>query len=138
MAETKTKKAKKAKRAGTTKARTAKAPGKDAGQATGEAVRKARIPLLAGGAAIAGALGGVVLGASRSGEKVMGVRLPGSKRVRIRSKDLARAAKEMGRFGESVGDLTTELRSAREGLASGNGRHSSPIEVLLRGLTHRR
>jgi hypothetical protein len=112
--------------------------GKDAGQATGEAVRKARLPLLAGGAAVAGTVGGVVLGATRSGGKVMGVKLPAPKRVKIRSKDLAAAAKEIGRFGENVGDLTTELRRAREGLANGNGHGSSPIEVLLRGLTNRR
>ncbi len=112
--------------------------GKDAGQATGEAVRKARIPLLAGGAALAGTVGGVVLGATRSGGKVLGVKLPAPKRVKIRSKDLAKAAKEVGRFGENVGDLTTELRRTREGLANGNGKHNSPIEVLLKGLTNRR
>jgi hypothetical protein len=112
--------------------------GKDAGHATGEAVRKARIPLLAGGAALAGTIGGVVLGASRSGGKVLGVKLPAPKRVSIRSKDLAKAAKEIGRFGENVGDLTSELKSAREGLANGDGKHNSPIEVLLKGLTNRR
>ena len=44
----------------------------------------------------------------------------------------------MGRFGENVGDLTTELRRAREGLANGNAKHDSPVEVLLKGLTRRR
>ena len=112
--------------------------GKDAGHATGQALSKARIPLLAGGAALAGTVGGVVLGATRSGGKVLGVKLPQSKRVKFRSKDLASAAKEVGRFGENVGDLTTELRMAREGLANGTGKHDSPVEVLLRGLTHRR
>jgi hypothetical protein len=154
MAQTKTKKAKKPSRSSSGKSKTAKAKsdgkpskalgqavgnaGKDAGHATGQAVRKARIPLLAGGAALAGTVGGVVLGATRSGGKVLGVKLPEPKRVKIRSKDLAKAAKEVGRFGENVGDLTTELRRAREGLANGNGGHNSPIEVLLRGLTHRR
>ena len=112
--------------------------GKDAGHATGQALSKARIPLLAGGAALAGTVGGVVLGATRSGGKVLGVKLPRSKRVKFRSKDLANAAKEMGRFGENVGDLTTELRRAREGLANGTAKHDSPVEVLLRGLTNRR
>ena len=112
--------------------------GKDASHATSQAVSKARIPLLAGGAVLAGTVGGVVLGATRSGGKVLGVNLPEAKRVKIRSKDLAKAAKEVGRFGENVGDLTTELRRAREGLANGNGGHNSPIEVLLKGLTHRR
>ncbi len=95
---------------------------------------KAKLPLLAGGVALAGTVGGVVLGATRSGGKVLGVRLPQSKRARVRSTDLAKAAKEVGRFGESVGDLTMELRKAREGLANGSGKHDSPIEVLLKGL----
>lgn len=112
--------------------------GKDAGHVTGQAVRKARFPLIAGGAALAGTVGGVVLGATRSGGKVLGVKLPESKRVRIRSKDLAKAAREVGRFGENMGDLTTEIRRAREGLANGDAKQNSPVEVLLRGLTHRR
>src|SRR4051794_28099099 len=131
MAQTKTKQAKKA------KAKSTRKP-KAASQATGKALRKARVPLLAGGAAVAGTVGGVVLGASRSGGRVLGVKLPEPKRVHIRSQDLVKAAKEVGRFGESVGDLSEELKKAREGLADGDAKHNSPIEVLLRGLTHRR
>jgi hypothetical protein len=156
MAQTKTKQANKPKRSSSSKVEPAKAKStrkttgvssravqlpraaRDAGQATGQALRKARVPLLAGGAAVAGTVGGVVLGASRSGGKVLGVKLPEPKRVNIRSKDLVKAAKEVGRFGESVGDLTEELKKAREGLAGANGKHDSPVEVLLRGLTHRR
>jgi hypothetical protein len=108
-----------------------------AGKEAGHAVSKAKIPLLAGGAAVAGTVGGLVLGASRSGDKVLGVKLPRSKRVKLRSRDLSRAAREVGRFGENVGELTTELRRAREGLASGDGKQSSPIEVLLSSLTSR-
>lgn len=109
-----------------------------AGKEAGHAVSKAKIPLLAGGAAVAGTVGGLVLGASRSGDKVLGVKLPKSRRVKLRSRDLSKAAKEVGRFGENVGELTTELRHAREGLASGDGKQSSPIEVLLSSLTSRR
>jgi hypothetical protein len=108
-----------------------------AGKEAGHAVSKARIPLLAGGAAVAGTVGGLVLGASRSGDKVLGVKLPRSKRVKLRSRDFSKAAKEVGRFGENVGELTTELRRAREGLANGEGKQSSPIEVLLSSLTSR-
>lgn len=108
-----------------------------AGKEAGHAVSKAKIPLLAGGAAVAGTVGGLVLGASRSGDKVLGVKLPRSKRVKLRSRDFSKAAKEVGRFGENVGELTTELRRAREGLASGDGKQSSPIEVLLSSLTAR-
>ena len=108
-----------------------------AGKEAGHAVGKAKIPLLAGGAAVAGTVGGLVLGASRSGDKVLGIKLPKSKRVKLRSRDFSKAAKEVGRFGENVGELTTELRRAREGLASGDGKQSSPIEVLLSSLTSR-
>lgn len=108
-----------------------------AGKEAGHAVSKARMPLLAGGAAVAGTVGGLVLGASRSGDKVLGIKLPKSKRVKLRSRDFSKAAKEVGRFGENVGELTTELRRAREGLASGDGKQSSPIEVLLSSLTSR-
>jgi hypothetical protein len=108
-----------------------------AGKEAGHAVGKAKIPLLAGGAAVAGTVGGLVLGASRSGDKVLGIKLPRSKRVKLRSRDFSKAAKEVGRFGENVGELTTELRRAREGLASGDGKQSSPIEVLLSSLTSR-
>ncbi len=108
-----------------------------AGKEAGHAVSKAKIPLLAGGAAVAGTVGGLVLGASRSGDKVLGIKLPKSKRVKLRSRDFSKAAKEVGRFGENVGELTTELRRAREGLASGDGKQTSPIEVLLSSLTSR-
>lgn len=108
-----------------------------AGKEAGHAVSKAKIPLLAGGAAVAGTVGGLVLGASRSGDKVLGIKLPKSKRVKLRSRDFSKAAKEVGRFGENVGELTTELRRAREGLASGDGKQSAPIEVLLSSLTSR-
>jgi hypothetical protein len=110
-----------------------------AGKEAGHAVSKAKIPLLAGGAAALGTVGGIALGASRSGDKVLGVKLPKPKRVKLRSKDLSKVAKEVGRFGENVGELTTELKHAREGLANGEGgKQSSPIEVLLSGLTSRR
>lgn len=109
--------------------------GKEAGQVAG----KAKVPLLAGGAAVAATVGGVMIGASRSGDKVLGVSLPRSKRVKLRSRDLSRVAKEVGHFGENLGELTTELKRAREGLAdNGHGGQSSPIEVLLKGLTARR
>jgi hypothetical protein len=110
--------------------------GKDAGQATAHAASKAKLPLLAGSAALLGAAGGLALGASRSGSKVLGIRMPASKRVKIRSSDLARAAKDVGHFGDRVGELTTEIRRVRQGVADGAA--DSPIEVLLRGLTKSR
>lgn len=112
--------------------------GKDAAHAASKAASKAKIPLLAGGAALAGTVGGVVIGSTHSGDKVLGISLPKRKRVRVRSKDLAKAAKEVGRFGDNVGELGAELRRVRQGLASDNERQNSPLEVLLKGLTTRR
>jgi hypothetical protein len=144
MAQTKTKKASstkpkpapKAKRASAKKQVSAKPKPSSNGHSPS---RKATIPLVAGGAALAGTVGGVLIGASRSGSKVLGVSLPQPKRVQFKvdSGDLAKAAKQVGRFGENVGELTAELKRARQGLA-GDNKHSSPIEVLLRGLTARR
>ncbi len=116
---------------------------KEAGQAVGKAASKAKTPLLAGSAALAGAAGGLAIGAMRSrhshshSHKVLGVKLPQRKRVKIRSRDVAKAAKEVGSFSQHVGELATELRHARE--ESGNGsKHRSPVEVVLDGLTARR
>lgn len=107
--------------------------GKDAGHAAG----KAKVPLLAGGAALVGTVGGVVIGSTHSGDKILGISLPKRKRVRISSKDLARAAKEVGRFGDNVGELSAELRRVRLGLGGDDKRQNSPLEVLLKGLTTR-
>lgn len=123
---------------------TAKDAGKtvgSAGKTVGKAASKAKTPLLAGGAALAGAAGGMAIGAMRSrhphSHKLLGVKMPQPKRVKLRSRDVARAAKEVGSFSQSVGELATELRHARE--ESGNGsKHRSPVEVVLDGLTARR
>jgi len=109
-----------------------------AGKEAGHVAGKAKLPLLAGGAAVVGTVGGIAIGASRSGDKLLGVKLPKPKRVKLRSRDLSKVAKEVGHFGESVGELTTELKRARQGLADGEGKHNSPLEILLSGLTARR
>jgi hypothetical protein len=95
---------------------------KDAGQTVGSAASRAKVPLLAGGAALAGAAGGMVLGARQARRHHRG--------------DLSRAAKDVGSFGAQVGRLASELHQARE--ATGNGKHRSPVEVVLEGLTARR
>jgi len=87
------------------------------------------VPLLAGGAAIAGAAGGLALGHRQSHHK--------SRLGKVSSKDLTRAAKKVGEVGAEVGELALEVRRARES-RNGNGRtHRSPIEVVLQGLTSR-
>jgi hypothetical protein len=100
---------------------------KDAGHAVGNAASKAKVPLLAGGAALAGAAGGLALGSRRSSRRP---------RVKVSSKDLAKAARDVGGFGAQVGRLASELQQTRE--AAGNGKHRSPVEVVLEGLTSRR
>jgi hypothetical protein len=110
-----------------------------AGKDAAHVASKAKIPLLAGGAALVGTVGGVVIGSTHSGDKVLGISLPKRKRVRISSKDLAKAAKKVGHLGNNVGELSAELRRVRQGLASDDDeRQSSPLEVLLKGLTTRR
>jgi hypothetical protein len=96
---------------------------------------KAVLPLVAGGAALAGVVGGAALGAKRSGHKLMGVPMPKPRRIQFRTKDLRKAAQEVGGFGEHVGDLAGELRRAQDSLS--DPKANSPIEVLLRGLTKR-
>ncbi len=110
--------------------------GQKAGNGAGQIAKKGAIPLAAGSAALLAAAGGMAYGAKHSGGTILGVKLPQARRLKIRSRDLATAAKEVGRFGESVGDLTSELRDTRRALASGNG-GNSPIELLLKGLTAR-
>lgn len=109
------------------------------GNATGKAthaVGKAKVPLLAGGAAIAGAAGGLALGARQARRgKGLGKAIARRPQMKVRSKDLASAAKDVGSFGAQLGHLANELQQARE---SGNGKHRSPVEVVLEGLTARR
>jgi len=109
---------------------------KDAGHAVGGAVSKAKVPLMAGGAALAGAAGGLMLGARQARRNGPAARaLSRRPQVKVRSQDLAKAAKEVGSFGAQMGRLATELQQTRE--AAGNGKHRSPVEVVLEGLTRR-
>jgi len=102
---------------------------KDAGRAVGRVAGKAKVPLMAGGAALAGAAGGIALSA-RQGNRHRG--LGG-----VSSKDLVKAAKKAGDVGAQVGEIALEVRRARE-RSNGHGAHRSPIEVVLQGLTSRR
>jgi len=109
---------------------------KDAGRAVGRAASKAKVPLVAGGAAIAGAAGGLALGTRQTRRpRGIGKVLPRRPQVKVKSRDVARAAKEVGNFSAQMGQLASELQHAREGA---NGKHRSPIEVVLQGLTSRR
>jgi hypothetical protein len=100
----------------------------DVAGTVGRAASKAKTPLLAGSAAVAGVAGGIALGRNSKSRS----RRP---KVKIDSHDLAKAAKEVGQFGIDVGQLASELRRNRE--AANGARHRSPIEVVLSGLTNR-
>ncbi len=101
---------------------------KNAGGTVGHAVSKAKVPLMAGGAALAAGAGGLALGARQSHRK--------SGLGQISSKDLAKAARKAGDVGAQIGEVALEVRRARE---TTNGHsHRSPIEVVLQGLTSRR
>ena len=89
--------------------------------AVGHAADKAKIPLVAGGAALAGVAGGAMLGARQA--------------RRGNRHNFTKAAINVGTFGAQVGRLASEIHQARE---SGNGKHRSPLEVVLEGLTARR
>lgn len=106
------------------------------GSRPSKAPSKAKLPLVAGGAALVGAAGGMALAATKgAGKSGIAKSLARRPKIKIDSGDVAKAAKEVGNFSAQVGQLAGELQRARE---SANGKHRSPIEVVLRGLTARR
>ena len=123
------------------KAKVAEEKAVDAGKSVGRAVKKARVPLLAGGAVIAGAAGGAAL-ASRQSHRHRGLANGIAHGVRkIDADDVARAAKRVGDATARAGQFAADFQRAREssnGAGKGNGKHRSPIEGVLQGLTTRR
>ncbi len=109
---------------------------RDAGNAVGRAVGKAKVPLVAGGAALAGAAGGMAFGVHQARRR-NGIAAPRRPQLKVNSHDLAKVAKEVGTFGAQMGQLASELQRNREA-ANGGGKHRSPLEVVLEGLTARR
>lgn len=101
----------------------------------GEAASRAKVPLVAGGAALIGAAGGIAYGATHPGRKVMGVKMPGSRRVSLKSSHLRKAAKDVGHFGDQMGRLAKELRRTRE---ESDGSIGAPVEILVRSLMRRK
>ena len=78
--------------------------------AVGHAADKAKIPLVAGGAAIAGAAGGAMLG--------------------------ARQARRKRSAAARLGDFALQMQRARQ--TPNSSKQRSPVEVVLEGLTSRR
>jgi hypothetical protein len=117
-----------------------------AGHAVGTAAGKAKGPAIAGGAALAGLVGGMTIAARGRRRRVLGVPVPGTRRPLIKVKrptrvnttrDLVKAAGRMGNAGRQMAELATEVRLAREQMDT-NGQRRSPVEVVLDGLTARR
>lgn len=107
-----------------------------AGKTVGKAASKAKVPLVAGGAALAGAAGGMALAASKKGRKSgLGKAVARRPKIKVNSKDVAKAAKGVGNFSTQVSEIAGGLETAASGR---NGKHRSPIEVVLQGLTARR
>jgi hypothetical protein len=134
MAQTKTKGGAKpkggAKRSGGSKKSQARS--RDTGRTVSRIATGAKIPLVAAGAAIAGAAGGAAWGSRHAGSRGLRGAIARRPKVKIKSGDVAKAAKEIGQFA-------IDVQSAREANGSTNGvKHRSPIEVVLDGLTARR
>jgi hypothetical protein len=110
--------------------------GKKVGRNVGETARKAKAPLLASSAALAGAAGGLAIGAMRSRRSPKGLmpKVLQRKRIKISAQDIAKAARGVGAVSQHVADLTSEMNGGQRS----NGRRKSPVEVVLEGLTARR
>jgi hypothetical protein len=97
----------------------------------GSAAKKAKTPILAGGAAAAGLATGTTLGFLLRGSRrprVLGMPMP-------RGDEMKAGAKKALRAGRWLYDMETDLRLLRE--HAEHSRRQSPIEVLLSGLTSR-
>ncbi|MGN6274755.1 MAG: hypothetical protein ACTHNP_02345 [Solirubrobacterales bacterium] len=85
------------------------------GSGLGKVVSKAKLPLVAGGAAVAGAAGGLALASSKQAKKSrLGSALTRKPQIKVNSGDLAKAAKEVGDFSAQVGKLANGLQRALE------------------------
>jgi hypothetical protein len=107
---------------------------KSAGSEIGSAAEKAKGPALAGGAALAGLAGGLLLAGRSRPRRMLGVPIPGTRRPLIEIKR-GGSGKELVKAAGKFGELASEMRLAREELEA--KRKRSPIEVVLDGLTHR-
>ncbi|HWO82454.1 MAG TPA: hypothetical protein VNM38_01530 [Solirubrobacterales bacterium] len=56
-------------------------------------------------------------------------------KIKVDSKDVAKAAKGVGNLSAQVSEIAGGLETAASGK---NGKHRSPVEVVLQGLTARR
>lgn len=106
-----------------------------AGRTVGSAANAAKVPAVAGGAALAGLVGGMAI--ARGGRRrLLGVPVPGTRRPLVRINGRGSGTKQLMKTGRQMAELAVEVRQARQQLAT--ERRRSPIEVVLDGLTSRR
>jgi hypothetical protein len=104
-------------------------------RAVGSAANAAKVPAVAGGAALAGLVGGMAI--ARGGRRrVLGVPVPGTRRPLVKINGRGSGTKQLMKTGRQMAELAVEVRQARQQLAT--ERRRSPIEVVLEGLTSRR
>jgi hypothetical protein len=77
-------------------------------------------------------------GGRKKGMRKVKAAMPHKPKVKIKSKDLAKAAKEVGKVSAQVSEIANGISRAQDSSANGNGKHRSPVEVVLQGLTARR
>jgi hypothetical protein len=107
----------------------------DAGRVVGSAANAAKVPAVAGGAALAGLVGGMAL--ARGGRRrVLGVPVPGTRRPLVKINGRGSSTKQLMKTGRQMAELAIEVRQARQQLST--DRRRSPVEVVLEGLTARR
>jgi hypothetical protein len=82
--------------------------------AIANATDKAKVPAIAVGAALAGVAGGVALG--RNGKPRVSLPSLGSRKSMV--KLLGGSAKEIGKAGYRIGQLTSEVRKVREAVSA--------------------
>ena len=120
----------------------------EAGDSVKTAARRAKGPVLAAGATVAGLAGGLALGSRLNSQRgglgnllapqrrVLGVPV-GRKSGMVRTAEaLGKVAKELRSASTQASAATEDVRQIRTALDESNKR--SPVEVLLDGLTHRR
>jgi hypothetical protein len=102
---------------------------KGAGDTVASTAKSASRPALTAGAAAAGLVGGVALGARLGASQRGGFGLR-------RKSGVALTIATMGKLVKELSSTTDDIHQVREELEKAN--RQSPVEVLLDGLTHRR
>ena len=112
---------------------------RDVSAAVASTARSVPGPTRAAGAAMAGLIGGLVLGARMSPGRGKVIGLPIGRRHRgisATAHAVALGARRLGATAGQASETAEDIRLIRQHLAGVNRR--SPVEILLDGLTHRR